>query len=146
MWPSGLRRYIKAVVRKGEGSNPSVVIFFGWTRKTKKFNLRVGSQLYFTQTTWPSGLRRQIQVLFRKGEGSNPSVVIFGKRLKEVQGICGGVFRKKKFWGFGKIRRMPAFGSLYKVDLRIEFLSFDDRNCIWVIKKENLSVIFQGYF
>ena len=27
-WPSGLRRYVKAVVFIGEGSNPSVVIFW----------------------------------------------------------------------------------------------------------------------
>ncbi len=26
-WPSGLRRYVKAVVRKGVGSNPTAVIF-----------------------------------------------------------------------------------------------------------------------
>ena len=27
-WPSGLRRQIKALVRKGEGSNPSVIKSF----------------------------------------------------------------------------------------------------------------------
>ena len=27
IWPSGLRRQLQALVRKGESSNPSVVIF-----------------------------------------------------------------------------------------------------------------------
>ena len=27
-WPSGLRRQLKALVRKGEGSNPSLIILF----------------------------------------------------------------------------------------------------------------------
>ena len=28
MWPSGLRRQLQALVRKGEGSNPSAIILF----------------------------------------------------------------------------------------------------------------------
>ena len=28
IWPSGLRRQLQALVRKGEGSNPSIINFF----------------------------------------------------------------------------------------------------------------------
>ena len=31
VWPSGLRRQLKALVRKGVGSNPTAVIFATWS-------------------------------------------------------------------------------------------------------------------
>ena len=40
IWPSGLRRQFKALFRKGEGSNPSVIISFFFNEKDKSKTIR----------------------------------------------------------------------------------------------------------
>ena len=36
-WPSGLRRQLKALVRKGVGSNPTLIILFVFSHLSNKF-------------------------------------------------------------------------------------------------------------
>ena len=42
VWPSGLRRWLQAPVRKGVGSNPTAVTLYvqHWTNVNKKMNVR----------------------------------------------------------------------------------------------------------
>ena len=104
LWPSGLRRWLKAPFRKGVGSNPTAVTALYQQRPELKqeANGRLGPRwlqtvLYNTadakmlgakakhnclstgpspfRTVWPSGLRRWLKAPFRKGMGSNPTAV-----------------------------------------------------------------------
>ena len=86
-WPSGLRRQTKDLVRKGVGSNPTLIMFLllfmrdilsipkfqdiykDWQRLIKVFNQPI------FKVRWPSGLRRQTKDLVRKGVGSNPTLI-----------------------------------------------------------------------
>ena len=75
VWPSGLRRCVKAAVRKSVGSNPTAVkLILRLTSSTSMFS---GATGIYAMTVWPSGLRRCVKAAVRKGVGSNPTAVTF---------------------------------------------------------------------
>ena len=84
-WPSGLRRWLQAPVRKGVGSNPTTVTLKAFTghclhqrRGPAQGKAHVRSLCFSSEafkTVWPSGLRRWLQAPVRKGVGSNPTAV-----------------------------------------------------------------------
>ena len=97
LWPSGLRRWLQAPVRKGEGSNPTAVIFIDMpakrpvARKPKYWKYLGGSRLLSAARLAQSVERQPFKLVV---VGSSPTVGVFPDMVRHSLFCCP---RRKRY-------------------------------------------------